>query len=133
MRSAWLVLPVVAFAAVGCSGGTKAGGRPLEHTIVLTIANHESDDRDLAEYIAAINRLSDGSIRLELRVGWRGPEVDYDRGTVADVRAGKVDLAKIAVRSLDRLGVRDFQALVAPFLVDSIGLEHEVLASPMAD
>src|ERR687887_384957 len=116
MRSAWLVLPVVAFAAVGCSGGTKAGGRPLEHTIVLTIANHETNDRDLAEYGAAVNLLSDGSISLERREGWRAPEVDYDRGTVADVRAGKVDLAKIAVRSFDTLGVSRFQALMAPFL-----------------
>src|SRR5919109_4098813 len=128
MRPAWHVLLLVAFAAVGCSGGTKAGGRPLEHTIVLTIANHETGDRDLAEYIAAVNRLSDGSIRLELREGWRGPEVDYDRGTLADVRAGKVDLAKIAVRSFDTLGVSSFEALTAPFLVDSVGLEQEVLA-----
>ena len=133
MRLAWLVLLVVALAAVGCSGGTKAGGRALEHTIVLTIANHETGDRDLAEYSAAVNRLSDGSIRLDRREGWRGPEVDYDRGTVADVRAGKVDLAKIAVRSFDTLGVSSFEALTAPFLVDSVGLEQEVLASPLAD
>ena len=127
------MLAGIAFAAAGCSGGTKAGGGPPRHTIVLTIANHETGDRDLAEYIAAVNRLSDGSIRLERREGWRGPEVDYDRGTVADVRAGKVDLAKIAVRSFDTFGVSSFQALMAPFLVDSLGLEQEALASPLAD
>ena len=132
MRVAWLVLAGVAFAA-GCSGGTKAGGGPPRHTIVLTIANHETSGRDLTEYIAAVNRLSDGSIRLEGRDGWRGAEVDYDRGTVADVRAGKVDLAKIAVRSFDTLGVSRFQALMAPFLVDSVGLEQQILASPLAD
>jgi TRAP-type C4-dicarboxylate transport system substrate-binding protein len=133
MRLAWLVAPALAFAAVGCSGGTKAGSRPPTHPIVLTIANHETQGRDLAEYIAAVDRLSGGSIHIEHREGWRGPQVDYDRATVADVRAGSVDLAKIAVRSLDTVGVTDFQALTAPFLVDSIGLERAVLASPLAD
>ena len=133
MRLARLVVPVLACAAVGCSGGTKAGGRPLTHPIVLSIANHETQGRDLAEYVAAVNRLSGGSIHLERREGWRGPQVDYDRATVADVRAGSIDLAKIAVRSLDTVGVTDFQALTAPFLVDSIALERTVLASPLAD
>jgi TRAP-type C4-dicarboxylate transport system substrate-binding protein len=133
MRLAWLFAPALACAAVGCSGGTKAGGRPLTHPIVLSIANHETQGRDLAEYVAAVNRLSRGSIHLEHREGWRGPQVDYDRATVADVRAGSIDLAKIAVRSLDTVGVTDFQALTAPFLVDSIALERTVLASPLAD
>ena len=133
MRLAWLVVPALACAGVGCSGGTKAGGRPLTHPIVLSIANHETGGRDLAEYVAAVDRLSGGSIHLEHREGWRGPQVDYDRATVADVRAGSIDLAKIAVRSLDRAGVTDFQALTAPFLVDSIALERTVFASPLAD
>jgi TRAP-type C4-dicarboxylate transport system substrate-binding protein len=124
---------VVALAAVGCGGGTKAGGRPLRHTIVLTITNHETDERDLAEYIAAVNQLSGGSIRLESRDGWRASELHYDRGTVADVREGKVQLAKIAVGSFDTLGVQDFQALTAPFLVDSVGLEEKILRGPLAD
>ena len=133
MRLAWLVAPALACAAVGCSGGTKAGGRALTHAIVLSIANHETQGRDLDEYVTAVNRLSGGSIHLEHREGWRGPQVDYDRATLADVRAGSIDLAKIAVRSLDTVGITDFQALTAPFLVDSIALERTVLASPLAD
>jgi TRAP-type C4-dicarboxylate transport system substrate-binding protein len=133
MRLAWLVAPTLACAAVGCGGGTKAGGRPLKHPIVLSIANHETEGRDLAEYVAAVNRLSEGSIHLERREGWRDAQVDYDRATLADVRAGRIDLGKIAVRSLDTVGVTDFQALTAPFLVDSIALERTVLASPLAD
>lgn len=132
MRCAWLVVPIVALAVVGCGGGTKAGGRPLRHTIVLTIANHESQ-RDLAEYITAVNQLSGGSIRLESQPGTFGSGFQYDRGTVAEVREDKVDLAKIAVGSFDTLGVRDFQALTAPFLVDSVGLEAKILKSPLAD
>jgi TRAP-type C4-dicarboxylate transport system substrate-binding protein len=132
MRLVWFVLPALAFAVVGCASGTKAGAVG-QHTIVLTIANHESDDRDLAEYIAAVSRLSRGSIKLDLRAGWRPQESDYDRETIADVRGGKADLAKIAVGSLDRVGVGDFQAVTAPFLIDGLALEQKVLASKLPD
>src|SRR5439155_1211668 len=54
-----------------------------------------------------------------------------DRGTVADVEAGKIDLAKIAVSSLDRLDVKDFQAVMAPFLVDGLALEERLLTSDL--
>jgi TRAP-type C4-dicarboxylate transport system substrate-binding protein len=133
MRLAWLVLPTLALVAGGCSGGTKAGGKEQEHPIVLTIANHDFGDRDLAEYIAAVRRLSGGSIRLALRDSWRPQEAGFDRGTLADVGTGKVDLAKIAVRSYDQLGVDDFRALTAPFLVDGLALEQKVLESRLPD
>ena len=128
----WLlgsVLLALALTAAGCGGGTKAGGADRHPTVVLTIANHENDDSDLNEYVAAVSRLSQGSIKLELQESWRAEDNDYDRGTVADVRAGKVDLAKVDVRSLDELGVDGFQAVTAPFLVDRLGLEDKLLAS----
>ena len=128
MRLIWLALPALALAAAGCGGFTKAGGTS-RHTVVLTIANHETGDRDLKEYISAVSRLSDGSITFELEGGWRAQDIDYDRGTVADVRAGKVDLAKVAVRSFDELGADGFEAVSAPFLVDGLALERKLLAS----
>jgi TRAP-type C4-dicarboxylate transport system substrate-binding protein len=128
MRFIWFALPALALAAAGCGGLTKAGGTS-RHTVVLTIANHETDDRDLKEYISAVSRLSDGSITFEVEGGWRAQDIHYDRGTVADVRAGKVDLAKVAVRSFDELGIDDFQAVTAPLLVDGLALERKVLAS----
>jgi TRAP-type C4-dicarboxylate transport system substrate-binding protein len=133
MRLAWLVLPALALVAAGCSGGTKAGGKAREHNVVLTIANHDFGDRDLAEYIAAVRRLSGGSIRLALGDDWRPEQVGFDRGTLADVRKGKVDLAKIAVRSYDQVGIDDFQAVMAPFLVDGLTLEQKVLESGLPE
>ena len=124
---------VIAFLAAGClGGGGKAGGRPQKRAVVLTLANHEEGDRDVGEFAKAVERLSGGSIVIAVRGRWRDEEIDYDRGTVADVRAGKIALAKIAVRSFDTLGVRDFQPLMAPLLVDSFGLEKKVLASGLA-
>jgi TRAP-type C4-dicarboxylate transport system substrate-binding protein len=131
MRIAWLLLPALALAAVGCSGGTKAGGQRQEETVILSIASHDFADRGLAEYIAAVGRLSDGSIRFELKEGWRLEDLDSDRGTVADVEVRKIDLAKVAVGSLDTLGVKDFQAVMAPFLVDGLALEERLLTSDL--
>src|SRR2546430_10490862 len=133
MRLVWLVLPALPLAAAGCSSGTKAGGKAREHAVVLTIATHDFGDRDLAEYIAAVRRLSGGSIRLALRDDWRPQQVGFDRGTLADVRTGKVDLAKIAVRSYDQVGIDDFQAVMAPFLVDGLALEQKVLESGLPE
>jgi TRAP-type C4-dicarboxylate transport system substrate-binding protein len=133
VRLVWLALPALALATAGCSGGTKAGGQEQPHPVVLTIANHEGDDHDLAEYVEAVSRLSHRSIRLVLRNHWRPGDADYDRGTLADVRSGKVDLAKIAVRSYDELGVETLQALEAPFLVNSFGLQQKVLGSRLPE
>jgi TRAP-type C4-dicarboxylate transport system substrate-binding protein len=126
-----LALPaVVLVLAAGCSGGTKAGGAVQVHTIVLTIANREGEGRDLNEYVAAVDRLSGGSLRLEIRGHWREDQAQADRRTLADVAAGKTDLGKIAVGA----GPHDrFDALLAPFLVDSVSLEQKVLGSHVAD
>jgi TRAP-type transport system periplasmic protein len=131
MRLAWLLLAALALVAAGCRSGTKSGGQREEETVILSIATHDAADRDLAEYIAAVSRLSGGSIRFDLKEGWRSEEVASDRGTVADVRAGKVDLAKVGVGSLDTLGVDDFQAVMAPFLVDGLGVEEKLLTSDL--
>jgi TRAP-type C4-dicarboxylate transport system substrate-binding protein len=131
MRLAWLLLAALALVAAGCRSGTKAGGQREEETVTLSIATHDAADRDLAEYIAAVSRLSGGSIRFDLKEGWRSEEVESDRETVADVRGGKVDLAKVGVGSLDTLGVDDFQAVMAPFLVDGLGVEEKLLKSDL--
>jgi TRAP-type C4-dicarboxylate transport system substrate-binding protein len=128
MRLALLVGVALVAATLGCGGGNKAGGS-ADHPVVLTIANHETGGRDLEEYIAAVKRLSGGSVTLQQRPGWRAQDVDYDRGTLADVSARRVDLAKVGARSLDTVGVPEFEAVVAPFLVDDLTLQQRVLAS----
>ena len=128
-----LVLPLL-LASVACSGGTKAGTRRSVHTALLTFANRDTGEQDVAEYVDAVNRLSDGSIRLRIQTEWRSADGDAgDARTVADVRAGRVDLAKVPVQAYERLGVVDFDALEAPLLVDGFSLEQTVLAGPQGD
>ena len=130
--AATALLAAVTLVGAGCSGGGKSGGAGSTRALVLTLANPDDGDRDLREFADAVGALSHGSMRIELKPGWRAKEIDYDRGTIADVRAGKVELAKIGVRSFDTLGVPAFQPLMAPLLVDSLPLEQKVLASSPA-
>jgi TRAP-type C4-dicarboxylate transport system substrate-binding protein len=129
-----LVLLAAATGAGGCLGGEdsdKAGGERPADAVVLRLANHDSS-LDLDEYVDAVERLSDGSIRIELENGWREGEVDYEPRTIEDVRDGEVEMAKVSARAFDVAGVRSFQPLVAPFAVDSYALQREVLRSRVA-
>lgn len=126
---------LLALTASGCFGGRsgdRAGGTKKAKVVVLTLAVHDAGP-GVGEWIAAVERRSGGSLRIELRDGWRQDEVDYEKGTIADVRAGKVDLASIPARAYDTLGVTSFQAALAPFLVDSYALQRQVLAGDLPD
>jgi TRAP-type C4-dicarboxylate transport system substrate-binding protein len=79
----------------------------------------------------AVERLSHGNVRIELHSNWRSNEVHAERGTLADLREGKVAIAKITARAWDTLGVKSLQALQAPLLVDSLQLERRVITGPV--
>jgi TRAP-type C4-dicarboxylate transport system substrate-binding protein len=128
-----IALLAAAAAAGGCLGGDsdKAGGERPAEAVVLRLANRDTS-LDLDEYVDAVERLSGGSIRIELENGWRDRQVDYEPRTIEDVRDGKVEMAKIGARAFDAVGVDSFQPLVAPFSVDSYALQRAVLRSDLA-
>ena len=104
-RPAGVLLLGVALMVVASCGephANKAGGQRARPPIVLAIADHESRGRDLGEFIEAVSRLSGGSMRIAVRGPWRQFEIDYERGIVADVRAGRVDVGIVGVRSSTR-------------------------------
>jgi TRAP-type C4-dicarboxylate transport system substrate-binding protein len=116
----------------GCDSSTnKATGGLDVDPLVLTLANWQRGDSDVGEWSRAVARLSDGAMRIEIRGRWRRGEVETDRGTLEDVRAGRVDIGHIAARAWDTLGVDALRALDAPLLVDSLELERRVLASDL--
>jgi TRAP-type C4-dicarboxylate transport system substrate-binding protein len=125
---------VVAFIASACSGASvdKAGGTRTKRPVVLTLANHEDAPEDIQFWIEEVQRRSGGSLRIQVTNRWRDQEADYDKGTIADVQAGKVQLAKVAARAYDTVGVTSFQALLAPLLIDNPTLEQRVLESDLA-
>ena len=127
-----LLLAVSGALLTGCDSSTnKATGARNVEPVVLTLANWEQGDASVGEWAQAVERLSDGAVRIEIRGGWRRGEVETDRGTLSDVRAGRVDIGHIAARAWDTLGVDSFQALEAPLLVDSLELEQLILTGEL--
>src|SRR5215207_8924009 len=127
-----VVLALSGALLAGCGASTnKATGARVAKPVVLTLANPNAVDADVGEWLQAVERLSHGTVRIELRSDWRSDEVQAERGTLRDVRAGRVDLAKIPARAWDTLGVNSLRALQAPLLIDSLELEQRVLTSPL--
>lgn len=128
------VAAAIALAATACSGASsnKAGGSKHEAAkpAVLTLVTGDSSS-GAPEFAAAVARLSGGSMSIDVRVQ-RVAQVNYERFTVEDVRAAKADLALVGARIWDTMGATSFRALVAPFLVDSFGLQRRVLGGPLA-
>jgi TRAP-type C4-dicarboxylate transport system substrate-binding protein len=127
-------LLAIALATSACAGSgvDKAGGTRSKQPVVLTLANHEDAPEDLQYWIEEVQRRSGGSLSIQVTNRWRNQEIDYDKATIADVQGGKVQLAKVAARTYDTVGVDSFQALLAPLLIDNQTLERRVLESQLA-
>jgi TRAP-type C4-dicarboxylate transport system substrate-binding protein len=125
-------LAALATTLAACSGssGDKAGGAEKQEPVVLRFASITGDIQpQLKVFADEVARRSDQTLRIEFVPEWRGGDPDFERGTIEDVKAGKVDIAWVGARVFDRLGVRSFQALLAPLLVDSYELEGRVFES----
>jgi TRAP-type transport system periplasmic protein len=116
---------------LACSGSSdKAGGSTDdENAVVLTLADQSQGPIDIQVWIDEVERLSRGSVSIDVRSRWRGGSPDAERETIADVQAGRVDLAKIGAGAWSTVGVPNFDPLVAPLLIDSYELERKVLES----
>jgi hypothetical protein len=111
------LLVAAAGLAGGCSGASdedKAGSEKRDKPVELVLANHDDSSESVGAWADAVERLSDGSIRIRISNNWRQGESNYEQATVGDVRRGKVALAAVAARAYDEMGVTSFQPLVAP-------------------
>jgi TRAP-type transport system periplasmic protein len=126
-----------AVAALACSvaacaapGGTKAGG--AGEPVVLHIATVNSDlgyTPQISYLVDRVSQLSGGNVRIDhvARVGNFTPGAEQQ--VVRGVAAGTFDLGFVGTRIFDTLGVKSFQALTAPMLIDSYPLERAVIGS----
>jgi TRAP-type C4-dicarboxylate transport system substrate-binding protein len=130
--AALMVALTLGLAACGGSGTDRAGGSAVGRPKTLTLANGLDDARDVQAFADEVRRLSHGTLLVRVKSEWRWGQVEFERGLIADVRAGKAELGWTGSRAFDRLGVHSFDALQAPFLVDSYELERRVLAGPSA-
>jgi TRAP-type C4-dicarboxylate transport system substrate-binding protein len=126
------IAAVVATLAAGCGadGSTKAGrsnGR-----VVLRMASPAADlgfEPAIAYFVDRVRALSRGAVRIEVVNAWGGSGPSAEQQVVRDVARDRADLGWAGTRVFDTLGVRSFQALTAPLLIDSYGLERAVISS----
>src|SRR5262249_27214780 len=117
-------------AACAAPGGTKAGGASEPVTLRIATVNGDLSYTPQVGYFAnRVSQLSGGNVRIDhvLRVGNFAPAAEQQ--VVRGVAAGTFALGFVGTRVFDTLGVRSFQALSAPMLIDSYPLERAVIGS----
>jgi TRAP-type C4-dicarboxylate transport system substrate-binding protein len=118
----------LAGAACTSAGANKAGGSNIK-AVTLTLADVEGDSSTVRPFVDAVTALSGGSIQIRVKLNWRAGDPQNEGGLIDDVEQGKADLGAAPVRAFDTVGIDSFQAMQAPFLIDSYALEKQVLSS----
>ena len=115
--------------ALGCggSGADKVTGVRTGGVRTLTLAMTNSDSLEMRPWLDEVGRLSKGRLRIRVSTGWREAESDSESGLISDVRSGRVELGWVGTRAWTAKGVHSFDALNAPFLVDSYPAQEELL------
>jgi TRAP-type C4-dicarboxylate transport system substrate-binding protein len=136
-----LASAVLAAFAAGCSvsgndDADKAGGSDAPVVLRLAAADDaEQPDAPFARYFARqVSALSDGSVRV--KVVWDAAGQDspgYELGIARLVRDGDFELGWMGARAWDRMGIKSFQALQAPFLVTDHELLNRITTGPLAE
>lgn len=118
-----------ALAVAACGGGDtqRAGGEPADRTKVLRLANANGSADELRLFIDQVEKISDGRLRIEPVNNWRNGETRYEAGLIQDVKSGKAELGWVGSRALASVGVKAFEPLHAPLLIDSYELQSQVL------
>jgi TRAP-type transport system periplasmic protein len=135
-HTTWIVIGLACAALAGCSiggGSDKAGGKRESAPVVLTFANFDGSPATVEVYAREVARQSKGSLRIEFKNGWRSDDPQFETDTIADVRAGKVDMGRVSARAFDTVGVKSFQPLMEPLAIDSLALQRRVLQGPLPE
>jgi TRAP-type C4-dicarboxylate transport system substrate-binding protein len=128
---AWMALATtlaIGTAACGTTNLDKAGG-PVPKPVVLTLADGARDISNAQPFANAVKSLSRGSLQIKIEGAWRPSDPTREADLIKAVQAGKADLGITASRAFDTVGIDSFQALQAPFLINSYPLERKVLDS----
>jgi TRAP-type C4-dicarboxylate transport system substrate-binding protein len=130
---AGVLAAALAVAACGSEDTQRAGGAAQAKSRVLTLANGNGQPDELRIFIDKVHELSKGRLRITPSNGWRSGEEQYEKGLFEDVKSGKADLGWVGSRALDGVGVKAFDPLHAPFLIDSYELQDHVLQGDLTD
>ena len=91
------------------------------------VRNRRNVPAGIQAFVDSVDRLSDGTIRFEYDDDiWLPDDPAQEIHLIEDIQAGKVDVGWFGARALDSFGVTSFQAMLAPFLVDSYELQTRI-------
>ena len=125
---------LLALGLAGCSAVDRAGGRAAQPVTTLRFAQPNGLPPDqIAAWAHEVEEVSDGSLLIEFENEWDHGNPHAEVDTLADLKAGEADLAWVGARALDRVGVTEFQALLAPLVVDSQDLQQAVFEKGIPD
>lgn len=138
---------LAALVLAGCSGsdadGEVAAEEPVEpasdeadEPATLTMANpygHLGYTLGVEYFVEQVETLSGGDLRIQVINDFGDHQPDGEQQVVDAVATGDVDVAWVGTRVFDTLGVSSFQALHAPFLVDSYAVQAAIIASDVPE
>jgi TRAP-type C4-dicarboxylate transport system substrate-binding protein len=120
----------VAWALVAVTGCSDSRHKPMR---ILRLASADpagiEHDPSVSFFVDRVAKLSNGRLRIAVDEHWAP---GHERQLLLDVARGDADLGWSHTSSFEELGVRSFDALDAPMLVDGYGIERAVLQSPLA-
>lgn len=130
---ALLATATLAGCSLAGSGSGKAGGpapKQRAFTGVVSIRYGAADPGIVqGEFFTELARVSHGHVRaVPVAYDTRAP--DGDQRVARDLIAGKLDVADIATRAWESLGVGAMQAFQSPFLITSDALLDRATADP---
>ena len=117
---------------VGCSPVSRGvGSQPA--SVTLTLATPFEGNMEAQPFVDAVSRLSGRSMQIAFKGKVHAGEDAIESSLLDDVAAGTYDMTWTAQRPWPARGNKAFDALVAPFLIDSYDLERSVLEDPIAE
>ena len=102
----------------------KAGGAVPEPTRTLTLLNPRSGV-EVEPFVDEVAKLSGGALVVEQGEQFERGSPDSEVEEIKAVQAGSTDLAVVPVRAFGLIGMRSFDALIAPMEIDSMSLQQQ--------
>lgn len=88
-------------------------------------------DLQIAEFERVLSEAAGESIELSINGDFDTDVFGVEQSIVKAVRSGELDLGWVGARAFSELDVHDFDALIAPMLIDSLATQRAVLGSDL--
>jgi TRAP-type C4-dicarboxylate transport system substrate-binding protein len=117
----------------GCSSAVdRAGGGSDPKPTVLRMVD-PLFGVETQPFVDAVTRLSHGSLRIDDQINWHQGDLGAESDLIGYVRRGGAPLGVAPVRAWHSAGISSFDALIAPFVLDSMAAQKAVLDSDVVD